>query len=135
MESYCVGKESHCDQIKAMLPSLINGKTHEQLEQEEGFDAINGLFHFVNGIKFPWIIPRSNLEALKTFEVRTDDVYICTYPRSGKRVVYFKECSSQLSKLRLVLMISWLSPAVSRSTVRLGMHSVLSIWLAGWLGG
>ena len=78
--------EPHCDQIKAMLPSLINGKTHEQLEQEEERAVVNGLFHFVNGIKLPWIVQRSNLEALKTFEVRDDDVYVVTFPRSGRYV-------------------------------------------------
>ena len=75
--------ESNYDQVKAVLPSLINGKTHEQMQQELADKAIP-FIHVVNGIRLPWFAPRSNLEALKTFEVRDDDVYVFTYPRSGR---------------------------------------------------
>ena len=75
--------ESNYDQVKAVLPSLINGKTHEQLQQEQEAKT-SAYIHIVNGIRLPWFAPRSNLEALKTFEVRDDDVYVFTYPRSGR---------------------------------------------------
>ena len=71
------------DQVKALLPQLINGKTHQQLrEDSEAFDKMAGNHH-VYGIKFPWVVRQANLDALKTFEVRADDVFLFSYPRSG----------------------------------------------------
>ena len=74
------------DQLKAVLPSLINEKTHEQMQQEYE-DKTSAVIHVVNGIRLPWFVPQSNLDALKTFEVRDDDVYVFTYPRSGRDCV------------------------------------------------
>ncbi|XP_022098306.1 sulfotransferase family cytosolic 1B member 1-like [Acanthaster planci] len=71
------------EQIQAMMPDLINGKTHRQLEEElVTYDRSIGC-HVVDGVKFPFYVPRSNLEALKTFEVRDNDVFVITYPKSG----------------------------------------------------
>ena len=78
--------DSNYDQLKAVPPRLINGKTHEQMQQEHA-DKTVAFTHVVNGMKLPWFAPRSNLEALKTFEVRDDDVYVFTYPRSGRDCV------------------------------------------------
>ena len=76
--------DPHYDQVKAMLPPLISGKTHEQLEQEVTYHReTKHLSHIVDGIQLPWLVTPSNLEALKAFEVRDDDVYIFTYLRSG----------------------------------------------------
>ena len=72
------------DQMKALLPELINGKTHEQLMDEIAAADKKIGSHFIDGIKFPWIVPKSNLDALKTFEVRDDDVFVISYPRSGE---------------------------------------------------
>ncbi|XP_038070698.1 sulfotransferase family cytosolic 1B member 1-like [Patiria miniata] len=74
---------SVAEQIQALMPDLINGKTHQQLEEELAERDKQTGCHVVNGIKFPFFASRSNLEALKTFEVRDDDVYVFTYPRSG----------------------------------------------------
>ncbi|XP_038071227.1 uncharacterized protein LOC119740097 [Patiria miniata] len=74
---------SVAERIQALMPDLINGKTHQQLEEELAVSDKQTGCHVVNGTKFPWTISRSNLEALRTFEVRNDDVYVFTYPRSG----------------------------------------------------
>ena len=71
------------DQIKALLPTLINGKTHDQLLKKLAASDEKVGSHNYDGIKFPWLVPRSNLEALKTFEVRDDDIFVVTFPRSG----------------------------------------------------
>ncbi|XP_038070691.1 sulfotransferase 1C2-like [Patiria miniata] len=74
---------SFAEQIQAMMPDLVNGKTHQPVEEKlAALDRKLGS-HVVNGIKFPASVQPSNLEALKTFEVRDDDVYVFTYPRSG----------------------------------------------------
>ena len=74
---------SFTDEIQAMMPDLINGKTHQQLEEElVALDKKMGC-HFVDGVKLPFEVVPSNLEALQTFEVRDDDVFVLTYPRSG----------------------------------------------------
>ncbi|XP_077862378.1 UDP-glucuronosyltransferase 2B10-like [Saccoglossus kowalevskii] len=36
-----------------------------------------------DGVKFPWFVPRTSLEAMQSFEVRPDDVWICTYSKSA----------------------------------------------------
>ncbi|XP_022098282.1 uncharacterized protein LOC110983374 [Acanthaster planci] len=74
---------SFTEQIQSMMPELINGKTHKQLEEE--LVAIHKMagIHVVDGVKFPFHVLKSNLEALRTFEVRDDDVFVVTYPRSG----------------------------------------------------
>ena len=72
------------DRIKALLPELISGKTHEQLMDENAAaDKVNGT-HVIDGVRFPWIVQPTTFEALKTFEVRDDDVLIMSYPRSGE---------------------------------------------------
>ncbi|XP_077989338.1 sulfotransferase 1C4-like [Glandiceps talaboti] len=48
---------------------------------EEAFKP--GENHVYNGVVFPSSVPASTLEALKNFEVREDDVFIATYPKSG----------------------------------------------------
>ncbi|XP_002733779.1 sulfotransferase 1C2A-like [Saccoglossus kowalevskii] len=35
------------------------------------------------GVSFPWYAPLSSLKAMDSFEVRKDDVWICTYAKSG----------------------------------------------------
>ena len=37
----------------------------------------------IDGIHVAWVTPPSTLEAMKTFEVREDDIFIVTYPKSG----------------------------------------------------
>ncbi|XP_038071326.1 sulfotransferase 1C2-like [Patiria miniata] len=74
---------SVAEQIQALMPDLINGKRHQQLEEELAESDQRTGRHVVNGIKFPFHVTRSNLEAMKTFEVRDDDVFVFSYPRSG----------------------------------------------------
>ncbi|XP_066267805.1 sulfotransferase 6B1-like [Branchiostoma lanceolatum] len=40
------------------------------------------------GILFPVMVPRESLEAMKTFEIRDDDVVIVSYPKSGTNWMY-----------------------------------------------
>ena len=74
---------SFTEQIRAMMPDLINGKTHQQLEDELVVRHKMMGCHVVDGMKLPFEVVPSNLEALQTFEVRDDDVFVLTYPRSG----------------------------------------------------
>ncbi|XP_054751359.1 sulfotransferase 4A1-like [Lytechinus pictus] len=48
-----------------------------------------GLFDFFEyeGIPMPGVVLKSSLDELKTFEVRSDDVWICTYPKSGTHFI------------------------------------------------
>ncbi|XP_078000252.1 sulfotransferase 1E1-like isoform X2 [Glandiceps talaboti] len=39
--------------------------------------------HTYDGVSFPWMVAKSSLEALKTFEVRPDDIWIVSFPKSG----------------------------------------------------
>ena len=73
----------------ALLPDLIGGRTHEQIrEAVMARNRENGA-HYEDGMKLPWFVPRSNLEALKMFEVRDDDVFLVTYPRSGTNILFY----------------------------------------------
>lgn len=40
-------------------------------------------FVVIDGVHVAWVTPPSTLEAMKTFEVREDDIFIVTYPKSG----------------------------------------------------
>ena len=42
----------------------------------------------IDGIHVAWVTPPSTLEAMKTFEVREDDIFIVTYPKSGMLKIY-----------------------------------------------
>ncbi|XP_022083514.1 sulfotransferase family cytosolic 1B member 1-like [Acanthaster planci] len=71
------------EQIEAISSTLFDGKSHQQLLEEwENIEKRTGC-HVWNGVTFGFFVPQSNLEALKSFEVRDDDVFIFTYPRSG----------------------------------------------------
>ena len=73
------------EEILAMFPATINGKNHAELREEiEAYNAANGV-HRLDGVNYMWIMPPSNFEALKTFQVRDDDVYVITFPKSGER--------------------------------------------------
>ncbi|XP_070544181.1 sulfotransferase 1C2-like [Ptychodera flava] len=39
--------------------------------------------HLYKGVRFPWMAPRSSLEALPTFQVRQDDIWLLTYSKAG----------------------------------------------------
>ncbi|XP_072050078.1 sulfotransferase 1B1-like [Amphiura filiformis] len=40
-------------------------------------------FHVYDGITFPPLVKASNLDAMKTWQVREDDIFVVTYPKSG----------------------------------------------------
>ena len=40
--------------------------------------------HVYEGITFPALVPASNLDTMKTWQVRPDDIFCVTYPKSGK---------------------------------------------------
>ena len=39
--------------------------------------------HVFEGVKYPSVAPKSNLEAMKTWQVREDDIFCITFPKSG----------------------------------------------------
>ncbi|XP_071499180.1 sulfotransferase 1C2-like [Diadema antillarum] len=39
--------------------------------------------HMYKGIVLPNVVLDSSIEAMQTFEVRSDDIWLCTYPKSG----------------------------------------------------
>ncbi|XP_038047818.1 sulfotransferase family cytosolic 1B member 1-like [Patiria miniata] len=69
--------------LLSLLPATINGKTHTELLQEiQEFNALRGV-HELDGNHYAWLMPRDNFDALKTFQVRDDDIYMVTFPKSG----------------------------------------------------
>ncbi|XP_033118151.1 sulfotransferase 1C4-like isoform X2 [Anneissia japonica] len=42
-----------------------------------------GIDRIVDGVRHPWVTTDEILEAMKTFEVRTDDIWVITYPKAG----------------------------------------------------
>ena len=40
--------------------------------------------HVYEGMTFPATYPAANLEAMKTWQVRPDDIFCVTFPKSGK---------------------------------------------------
>ncbi|XP_030829240.1 sulfotransferase 1C2 [Strongylocentrotus purpuratus] len=44
-------------------------------------------FHEYEGLRMPKIVLKSSLDELKTFEVRPDDIWVCTYPKSGTHFI------------------------------------------------
>ncbi|XP_071792398.1 sulfotransferase 1B1-like [Asterias amurensis] len=69
--------------LLAMFPPIINGKTHEELLLEiEEYHKSSGV-HKLNGNNYSWVMPRANFDAIKTFEVREEDIFNITFPKSG----------------------------------------------------
>lgn len=57
---------------------------HPDVESKEGIERWHKEgWHKYKGYSFMALQPRENLEALQTFEVRDEDVYCVTYPKSG----------------------------------------------------
>ncbi|XP_077864503.1 sulfotransferase 4A1-like [Saccoglossus kowalevskii] len=46
-------------------------------------EEIRSDINIYKGIKIPLFVPRASLEAMKNFEIRTDDVWLCTFAKSG----------------------------------------------------
>ncbi|XP_078000220.1 sulfotransferase 1A2-like [Glandiceps talaboti] len=51
------------------------------LFKEDG--SYNTDTYIYKGIKFPWMAPQSCIEAMESFEVRQDDVWLITFAKSG----------------------------------------------------
>ena len=49
-------------------------------------------FHEVNGMKLSWTQQLKTIDQLKTFEVRDDDVFVITYPKSGELLFSVLQC-------------------------------------------
>ncbi|XP_072050302.1 sulfotransferase 1C3-like [Amphiura filiformis] len=76
---------------------------------EEGADRYSmNDFQVLDGIHVAWTTPPSTLEALKTFEVREDDVFIVTYPKSGTHwlmeIVYLVLTNGEMDKINRCMM-------------------------------
>ncbi|XP_072051233.1 sulfotransferase 1E1-like [Amphiura filiformis] len=65
-------------------------------------------FQVVDGINVAWVTPPSTLEAMKTFEVREDDIFIVTYPKSGTHwlmeIVYLVLTNGEMDKINRCMM-------------------------------
>ncbi|XP_071949953.1 sulfotransferase 1E1-like [Antedon mediterranea] len=64
--------------MSASKDSIKSSIEHPDIE----FQAGSGL-HVYDGVPYPWFVHASTLEAMKTFEVRNDDVYVISFPKSG----------------------------------------------------
>ena len=80
------------EQVDAIFPPLINGKTRQELAESIAASDKANFMHFVDGVKFPPQVRPSTLQALKTFQVREDDVYLFTFPRSGMPLMHSLAC-------------------------------------------
>ncbi|XP_072029691.1 sulfotransferase 1C2-like [Amphiura filiformis] len=62
----------------------------------------------IDGIRVFWTTPPSTLVDMKTFEVREDDVFIVTFPKSGTHwlmeIVYLLLANGELSKIKRNMM-------------------------------
>ncbi|XP_022111228.1 sulfotransferase family cytosolic 1B member 1-like [Acanthaster planci] len=68
--------------LLSFFPAIINGKTHSELLQEiREFNTNYG--HELEGNNYSWLMPKENFDALKNFQVRDDDIFVITFPKSG----------------------------------------------------
>lgn len=65
-------------------------------------------FVVIDGVHVAWVTPPSTLEAMKTFEVRDDDIFIVTYPKSGTHwlmeIVYLMLANGEMDKINRCMM-------------------------------
>ncbi|XP_072051234.1 sulfotransferase 1C2-like [Amphiura filiformis] len=65
-------------------------------------------YNIIDGIHVSWVTPPSTLEALKTFQVREDDVFIVTFPKSGTHwlmeIVYLVMTNGDMDKINRYMM-------------------------------
>ena len=44
--------------------------------------------HIYDGVKYFGPVTRENLDKVKVFQFREDDILVCTYPKTGKANMY-----------------------------------------------
>ena len=47
-------------------------------------------YNYYKGVRYPRLVTEKVFDAMKTLEVRQDDIWLLTYPKAGNVVIHFR---------------------------------------------
>lgn len=86
--------------------SIITSTGEEMEPQDESLYKYKGVY-FITDLSSP-----ENLDSLDSFEIRDDDIFVITYPKSGKFKVVFQERVNLVSNAFISSSVFWLCDSV-----------------------